>query len=115
MTELHKQRYSPEKINEIAVGIVRGEILTDRQLPANSLSDVFVALKLIGRTTVKQLAEHPPSLMFGYMKEAGPISVNGYPMFFTVHFAFEEDTKLIIEKVKALAAAWDEILKDKKT
>jgi hypothetical protein len=39
-----------------------------------------------------------------YMTEAGPLAVNGRPMFLSIRFVNKEDVKLVVEEMKRIHA-----------
>lgn len=106
-------RLSPEQIGELALGIFTGEILTSSQIPEHDhrlLPMIFMPLAFMSGEAAEDFKAHPPAFVYGRMRDAGPRSINGYPMFLKMGMVYKRDAALIRQKFEALQAAAKEIL-----
>jgi len=91
----------PEVLEEVYVGITTGTIFTDRDLPPDpaSMRMVFMPMGLA----------HPPPLVYAveigliweHLHKAGPRSVNGMPVFFSMNLMNKKDFAKIQPRLKA--------------
>lgn len=97
-----------EQVHEIALGILRNEIFTDRHIAPgdqarNMLVHIFMPLGLLDKKQILALQrKQRPGIMYAYMKNAGPRAINGYPMFFEVAMASQTDAAKVWTKYKEL-------------
>ncbi len=107
-------RLPAEKISELALGIFKGEVFTSTQVgeqDAHLLPMIFVPLGFFSEEQHKEFDAHMPSMLCGWMNDALPRSINGYPFLPKMQMIYAKDTALIWEKYKKLAAAAEEIFK----
>jgi hypothetical protein len=107
-------RLPAEKISELALGIFTGEVFTSKQIrgqDANLLPMIFLPLGFFSDEQHKEFVAHPPALLCGWMKDALPRSINGYPFLPEMRMVYAQDAALIREKYEKLRAAAGEILK----
>ena len=70
------------EIKKISNGIVQGDIFTDRQVKSEHvLPMVFMPLIFLEDEDRKKFLADPPAMVYAYMKDAGPRSLNGNPIF----------------------------------
>jgi hypothetical protein len=99
-----------EQIKELALGIFRNEIFTDRHIDPQDapsmLRSVFMPLGFLGRKEILHMQrKQRPGLFYARMDKAGPRSINGYPMFFELSMASEEDAAKVWEEYSRLDKA----------
>lgn len=98
-----------EELKQIAVDLFSGKIFTDRHVRnPKDLGMVFMLLVFTGDDFKQELLDDPPGMIYEYLSEAGPRSVNGMPTFFSMRMLNEADTKrmfTIYERVKAAMEA----------
>jgi hypothetical protein len=83
---------SDEELKRLALALFRGDIFTDRQVQnVVDMAAVFMPLALMSPEQAKELAEKKPALIFEYVSKAGPIAVNGMPIFSSFHYLNEEE------------------------
>lgn len=95
----------PDEIVKLAERIVRNEVFTNFHMDRGAgdlLSMVFMPIALGGLADVNP---DDVGMIWEAMSEAGPRGVNGYPCFFSCHLLNRPDTKLVLEKVRAMEAA----------
>lgn len=88
-------------IKQLALDYVENKIFTSANTDPNVVGMVFMPI-LFGAT--KGLDPEDIGLIFSYMKDAGPRSINGYPMFMSCGFLNQHDNKLFWEYVDVLNA-----------
>ena len=87
-----------DKLREIARDICEGRIFTDRHCEPGMMASVFMVAALGAITKeVEYLISNPNAddamfLLYEYISQAGPRSVNGHPCFFSVNLLNRVDT-----------------------
>jgi hypothetical protein len=66
---------------------------------------VFMVLGLMDQNARQQLIDDKPGLLYEYLDEAGPRSINGRPIFTSMKVLNESDTDKVLEKSRKLDAA----------
>lgn len=97
-----------DEIKQMALDLRAGRIFTDRDLPkedAHLLTSVFIILGLLDNEAIAEIKNNPPAMIYEYMSEAGPRSVNGYPMFMSMKMLSKEDMPRLIAVFERLAEA----------
>ncbi len=102
-----------EKIRELALGVVHGDIFTSMQLSRTEvelLPIIFMPLMLAPDKFRRQLQEHPPTIIYAkYKDQMGNRGINGYPIFSACGMLYKRDAELFLEKVKALMKALEAV------
>lgn len=105
------ERKSAAELAELAGGIIRNEIFTDRHVAPNDvrmLPIIFMPLGFLERKQLLKLQrKERPGMLYAPMKNAGPRSINGYPMFFELHMLHPDDAHIVWEKVKGLQSSME--------
>lgn len=100
---------SDEEIKNLALGIFRNEIFTDRHVGERDLqllSTIFMPLGFMDRKQKLDLQRKSrPGIFYASMANAGPRAINGYPMFFEVGMASTEDATKIWNEYNKLVTA----------
>lgn len=94
-----------EELKQIAIDINAGRIFTNLHAPEDMWNSIFMPLVFMGVDQILEMIADMPGLMYEYLSEAGPRSINGYPCFFSVNMLDIEDTKIVIEYIGKLEAA----------
>lgn len=93
---------SPEKLKEFVMGVVDGRIFTDRHVRhPKDMTQVFMALNFMDP---KALRVDDIGVIWEWMSEAGPRSINGMPMFMSFRMMNRSDA----------ARAWKAIEREQK-
>lgn len=88
-----------EEIKKLADDMYRGMIFTDRHVQnPDDVSRVFMPLVLLNKEQIEELNVESPGMFYEYMDKAGPMSINGMPMFCSFRFLNQEDAKKVMEK-----------------
>ena len=87
---------SHEEITALARQIIQNEIwmATDPQVVKNS----FLMASLVG-------VPYMTGAVWAPLADAGPMSVNGLPVFFTAHYVHFEDMQFLVSEVRRFADA----------
>jgi hypothetical protein len=74
-----------------------GKIFTDQQAPIEHISMIFMILIFM-----KPEEYDLPTIgcMWEYISEAGPRSINGYPIFMSAHFMHKDDWKICVPAIE---------------
>lgn len=74
-----------DEIKQLADDIYRGRVFTDRHVQnPDDIPRVFIPLVLIDDEQREELNANPPGLIYEYMDRAGPLAMNGMPMFYSL-------------------------------
>ena len=103
---------SDEQIKDLALQLYKNEIFTSLQVPDNSthlLPSIFMPLIFMDDLTKKVLLLNEAHCFYAEMKDAGPRSINGYPMFFSMLYLNRTDADRLIKKYNAIKEAMDNV------
>jgi hypothetical protein len=100
---------SDEKVREIALGMFKGQLFTNLQLPEGRNNDlirmVFMPLALMNEKEMKRFKADKPVLIWGDMADTFSRSINGYPIFTKVGYANRAEAEKIVAKYKEIKSA----------
>lgn len=99
MTEKH--------LKEIARGIYEGHIWTTQHGRPEDAKMCFPVLLLASQETIDEMKKEPDKYFVGYeyLDKAGPLGVNGMPMFFSIRFLSKDEWEEVLkhhDKYKAI-------------
>lgn len=103
-------RRNDREIKELALNIYRGDIFTSLQVRESDtylLSSIFMPLMFMDQEQIDKMKEHKAYMLYASMSDAGPRSINGYPIFMSMNYIDEEDCKKVFEKYEAMKKAID--------
>lgn len=89
-------RMTEDEIAETVIGIVQARIFTGSQCPPDMLASVFMPLALGG---LEGIDWDELGNVIEDLSKAGPMAVNGYPMFFSCRLIHIKDWEVIAERV----------------
>jgi hypothetical protein len=96
-----------EQIHEIALGIFKNDIFTDRHVregDQNLMTMIFMPLGFLDKRQILDLQRKArPGLLYAHMRNAGPRAINGYPMFMEMSMAGPQDATKIWNEYKRLS------------
>lgn len=101
-----------ELVKEIAVKYQSGDIFGSWQIAEHDMhlvSSIFMPLVFIDEITRKEFLRDGRLYYYSEMKEAGPRSINGYPMFMSLSSLNLDDVKRVLAKAEAIQKAIDAI------
>lgn len=97
---------SKHDLKEIAKGIHKGEIFTSKHLRPNESPDilgmVFMPLIMMNNEQRQEMIDNKAAVFFSYMKDAGPRSINGYPIFWSVSYLTDAEWLKVLQYLKKL-------------
>lgn len=92
-------KMTDDEIKQLAEDMYRHLIFTDRQLQNKSdLTMVFTPLIFLSKDQLAELKNNPPGMIYEYIDKAGPMSINGMPIFSSFSIISQEDTRKVIQK-----------------
>jgi hypothetical protein len=100
-----------KELADIASGIFRGEIFTDRHIRESDFSlitNIFMPLIFMDESQGFYLAK--AGMLYSYMKEASPTGINGYPCFFSLSLLNDEDAKIVWQMYDDIVVAIANVL-----
>lgn len=112
LTKAEKQARDT-RLKELAVKIHRNEVFTSLQVPKHDeylLPMIFMPLTLMKQSQIRELKRQGAHMLYADMKDALPRGINGYPIFGSMGFTTKAETVRLIEIVKALYDAEQQIL-----
>lgn len=99
-----------DELKKIAQALVNGHIFTDRHCAsADEVTETFMLIALGG---LQLINVDTLGMIFEYMDKAGPMSVNGRPMFMSMHCLNKEDTKTVLGYARKIREATQAALED---
>lgn len=107
---MKNESMTDEQIKELALALFKGSVFTDRHIDnQEDISRVFMPLVFIKQETIDEWKVNPPGMLYEYISEASPRSINGMPMFFSVRIVSVPDTKKVLEVYNKIKGAVDNI------
>jgi len=107
------KKLTDDEINALAEDIYRERIFTSNHIRQedleNLLPSIFIPLVFAGKNGIEEIQKAAPGMIYEHLSEAGPISVNGYPIFFSFHLVSQEDAKKVWVKFEQIKKAVSEI------
>ena len=99
-----------EEIKKLADDMYRGLVFTDRHIQnPDDISRVFIPLALLEKEQIEELKVESPGMIYEYMDQAGPMAINGMPMFCSFRFLSQEDAKKVMGKYLQIKEAIEKI------
>ncbi len=103
-------RLSKTEIATIAKNLVNNSWFSSRAIRGGlSLSCVFLPLAFLGREEIDARNDQGVGMVIAPMSDAGPMAVNGYPIFSTARLIGIEDADLILERYHKLVAVLNSV------
>jgi hypothetical protein len=100
-----------DELKQIALDLHQGRIFTDRHCPdPETFRMVFMLFVFMTEEHLDQLKADPPGLIFEYLDQAGPRSVNGMPSFFSCQMLNKADTDRVFALYEQLRIATEAAL-----
>ena len=99
-----------KEIKKLADDIYKGLVFTDRHIKyPNDVHRVFMPLILLKKEQLDEFEANPPGMVYEYMERAGPMAINGMPMFLSFRYLSQEDAKRVNEKYVQIKNAIEKI------
>ena len=106
--------HSEVDLKKIAMDIVDGHIFTDRSVDAgdgNILASIFMPIALGAFAEESKEYLEQIGMIYEYMSEAGPRSINSYPMFMSFAMLSKPQTKQVADFASAYIDMKSEMMK----
>ena len=101
---------SPEALSKLAKDIAMNLVFTDRHIRNDrDLGMVFMPLILGAFADATDEYKNDIGLIYEYYDKAGPRSINGYPIFFSLAFVSKKDAKIVWEKVEKIQKIMEDV------
>lgn len=104
-----------QELKQIAKDLYAGRIFTNFHLQPSEqerlLFSVFMPLVFLKKETKssKKFFEDEPFMIFEYVDKAGPMAINGYPIFESLQYLTEEEHQKMISYYSKVKQAMEEI------
>jgi hypothetical protein len=99
-----------EEIKKLADDIYKGIVFTDRHIQnPDDISRVFMPLVLLSEEQIEEFKANMPGMIYEYMDKAGPMAMNGMPIFPSFRLLSKEDAKKVDEKYLQIKNAVEKV------
>lgn len=99
----------PASLKELALALSRNEAMLSTQIPEEQLEhlarSIFMPLIFLNDEQRQSLIDRKIVAFYGFMRDAGPRSINGWPMFGTVGYLTLEEHTQVVEMARKLREA----------
>lgn len=96
---------TPEDLSKLAKDIATNLVFTDRHIRENDLQNLsMIFMPIIFGAFANNTEEYRKDvgMIYEYYSQAGPTSINGYPIFFSMQYINIHDAKIVWEKVEKI-------------
>ena len=94
-----------EKLRELAAGIVRNEVFTDRHVPPNEQGQIPIIFMPVALGAMHDVDPDDVGMIFARYRDSMPTSINGMPIFNACGFLNKEDAALVMSLAREMDAA----------
>ena len=103
----------PDKdLRELAHDIYVGKSFSSRQVDSSNFNSVFLVWALLNPMERKQILDRGMSMLWAKMSDAMPRSINGYPIFGSMHILNRHDDLLVYKYYKEICAKMNDFKGD---
>ena len=86
---------SVSELKKIAHDIYVGKVFCNRQVEPSMFGTVFMVWSLLDPMEKKKMIDSGMSMVYSDMQDAGPRSVNGYPIFWSMSVLNKQDDRKV--------------------
>ena len=100
-----------EELKQIALDLHHGRIFSDRH--CSTLEDVkssFMVLAFMEQEHLKKMEEDQVDFIYEYLSEAGPMSVNGRPCFFSMRLLTKPESQKMFDYYEKIKKAVESVV-----
>ncbi len=95
-----------QDIKKLAEDMYKGLIFTNVHVERQEdVMMVFMPLILSGEEFIDKLQKNPPGMIYEYIERAGPMAINGMPIFSSCKMVSIEDTKKVFDHYNKIVDA----------
>ncbi len=109
----NKEKHIPmtdQEAKQLAEDMYKGLVFTDRHVQRKEdIPGVFMPLALMDSKFVEELQKNPPGMIYEYMDKAGPMAMNGMPMFLSCRMISIDDAKKVFERYNKIREAIESV------
>lgn len=99
-----------QELFEIAQGIIDGSIFSSFDVTeTDQIQMIFMPLLFLEESTIEEWKKDGPGVLYENVCEAGPRSVNGFPIFTSMKYLDKLDTLKLIEMYKIIQKSRDDL------
>lgn len=103
-------RLSEEEIKRLALDIYRDKVFLSSMIDhSKDYMTVFIPLVFGAWENLTRNGHEHLGVFYEYYDRAGPMSINGFPMFFSFKVLHREDCDLVDEAIREIKAAVENI------
>jgi hypothetical protein len=73
------------------------------------VTSVFMILNFLDQETLDKWKDEPPGLIYEYLREAGPRSINGCPIFMSARFLTKGDADKLLKILQEMERTQNEL------
>lgn len=99
---------TPDEVKQLATDTFKEKVFYStmvREIEDHLITSIFMPVVFMNKEQIEQLVEDKVAAFYEYMSEAGPRSINGYPMFTSMKTITVEDLAKVQEIVEKLTEA----------
>lgn len=103
-----KAPYTPitdEERTKLVQAAIGNAVLFSHQVDPSVLTSVFMPLVFLSKDNLKWMEDNEIFSFYEYMSEAGPRSINGYPIFTSMHMLNKSDFEDVKRRILAAQEA----------
>lgn len=101
-----------EALRSLAIAIIEGRVFGTWNVPdrdSELLPSIFMPLLLMDELMIKQMVIDGYNHMYEFTNKAGPMAINGYPIFYSGYPIRQDDFEKVRVLVERMRSALDEI------
>lgn len=99
--DIFRPNRTKQELKQIAMDLLDDKIFSDRHLREGEaptmMQMIFMPLVFMDEQQMPLFLAQRPNFIFEYTDKAGPRSVNGYPIFFSMQYLNEEESKIMFD------------------
>lgn len=106
--EIPLHRVDHGELKKIAVALFGGQIFTTFHIRAGHEhlgKQIFMPALFLDDEAREKLHARKPHVFYEYLSEAGPLSINGYPIFTSMQMLVKEDWEIVVGMSKKMEEA----------
>lgn len=95
--------HTDEELSQLAKDIHAGRVFTSLYCSRPELlRSIFMPIAFGSGPGIFDDCGGNPGMLYEYLDRAGPMAINGYPMFFSVQWLTQEEVRMVMAKVEQI-------------